>query len=455
MEPRFAVGFLNFVYGLSLLTGPFPTIALVLGAVALAFLVVRRSVKWWLFALACAAFAAAVSFAGGWAVIHLWYWWPEELPNAVLLYVGITLWAVILGCATAVDGLMRHRRLGAGTLHTSVLRSTAAVVAMALVVTVGAVQINAYFGQYPTIGSLIQGAPVLTQGVPHSAPAEGSQRFMTTSVRSRWTVADVPNAQGEVRSVAIAGKLSGFHARNAVVYLPPAYFSPQRPLLPVLVLVSGQPGSPESWLSATNLKYDLDLFAATHDGLAPVVVIPDPNGSDQANTMCMNSDLGQADNYMAKDVPEWINSHLEVDSNPAHWAVGGFSYGGTCALQMVTRHPDIFRSFVAISPEREPALAVNRQVTIDKAFNGDTAAFDAVLPLTLLGMNKYPHVQGLFASGHSDALYSENITVLEESAHKAGIVSTRESFPGGHSWAVANAALPSALSFLEGRLGFK
>ncbi|WP_104092411.1 alpha/beta hydrolase family protein [Arthrobacter sp. GMC3] len=445
---------MNFVYGLSLLSGPLPIISVILGGVALAFLVVRRSVKWWLFALVCAGLAAAVSFAGGWAVIHLWYWWPEDLPNTVLLYVGIIVWAVFLGCATAVGGLMRHRRSGAGTLRTSVVRATAAVAAMAIVATVGALQINAYFGQYPTVGSLVQGPPVLAQGVPHAAPAETSQRFMKSSVASRWSVSSAPDAQGEVRSVDIAGKLSGFHARNAVVYLPPAYFSPDRPLLPVLVLVSGQPGSPESWLSATNLKYDLDLFAAKHDGLAPVVVIPDPNGSDQANTMCMNSELGQADTYMAKDVPNWINSHLDVDSNPAHWAVGGFSYGGTCALQMVTRHPDIFQSFVAISPEQEPALAASRQVTIDKAFNGNTAAFDEVLPLTLLAKNKYPDVQGLFASGRSDSMYSENITVLERAAHKAGIESSRESFPGGHSWAVANAALPSALRFLEGRLGF-
>ena len=442
------------MYGLSLLTGPLPAIALVLGAVALAFLVVRRSARWWLFALVSAVVAAAVSYAGGWAVIHVWYWWPEDLPTTVLLYVGIILWAVILGCSTAVAGFLRHRRSGAGTLRTSVLRATAAVVAMALVVVVGALQINVYFGQYPTVGSLLQSAPVLTPGVPEVAPGHTSKRFMTTPVSARWKSADTLEAQGEVRSVAIPGTLSGFHARNAVVYLPPAYFARERPLLPVLVLVSGQPGAPESWMSATNLKYDLDQFAADHQGLAPIVVIPDPNGSDQANTMCMDSELGRADTYMAKDVPDWINSHLEVDANPAHWAVGGFSYGGTCALQMVTRHPDIFHSFVAISPEREPALAVSRQVTIDRAFHGDAAAFDAVVPLTLLSRHKYPEVQGLFASGRSDAMYSENIAVLERAAHNAGIVSSKESFPGGHSWAVANAALPTALKFLEGRMGF-
>lgn len=444
---------MNLVYGVNLLTGPLPSIALILGAAALAFLVVRRSVKWWLYALASAGVAAAVSFAGGWATIHLWYWWPEDLPSIVLLYVGLALWAVILGCTTAVLGFMRHRRSGGGAWPTSVVRATGALVAMALVVGVGAVQINAYFGQYPTVGSLLQDAPVLAQGVPHTALAESSNRFMTTPVSARWSENGALNARGEVRSVAIAGTLSGFQARNAVVYLPPAYFAPQRPLLPVLVLVSGQPGSPESWLSATNLKYDLDHFAAEHQGLAPVVVIPDPNGSDQANTMCMNSALGQADTYMARDVPAWIGSHLDVDTNPAHWAVGGFSYGGTCALQMVTRHAENFQSFVAISPEQEPALAADRNVTIERAFHGNAAAFDEAVPLTLLAKHQYPTVQGWFASGRSDSLYSENVSVLERATRTAGIATARESFPGGHSWAVANAALPAALGFLEGRLG--
>ncbi|GAC1489594.1 MAG: hypothetical protein NVS2B15_07440 [Pseudarthrobacter sp.] len=76
----------------------------------------------------------------------------------------------------------------------------------------------------------------------------------------------------------------------------------------------------------------MDAFAAAHDGLAPVVVIADLNGSDSGNTMCMDAMTARADTYLSVDVPAWIRATLHVDPDPARWAVGGFSFGGTCAL---------------------------------------------------------------------------------------------------------------------------
>lgn len=54
-------------------------------------------------------------------------------------------------------------------------------------------------------------------------------------------------ATGEVSKVAIPGAVSGFAAREAEVYLPPAYLSTPRARLPVLVLLAGQPASPTDW----------------------------------------------------------------------------------------------------------------------------------------------------------------------------------------------------------------
>ncbi|WP_181036061.1 esterase family protein [Arthrobacter sp. N199823] len=420
---------------------------------ALLFLLVRRSLCWWLFALASAVVAAAVSVFACWAVIHVLYIWPEDLPTTVQINVALLLWILALGCTTALVRLRRSRD-GAVQPSVSLRRRTLAVVAMVVALTTVGLRINADFGEFPTVRSLFSSQTMNLSTVAPPAPKhEPDSRFMAAGVSAHWHAPVGLPATGTVRSVPIAGTVSGFHARNAVVYLPPAYSAVNRPVLPVLVLVSGQPGSPESWLRSTDLVGQLDSFAAAHNGLAPVVVMPDPNGSDQANTMCMDSSMARADTYMSKDVPHWIKTHLDADTNPAHWAVGGFSYGGTCAMQMVTRHPGIYRTFLAISPEREPALAVNRSLTIERAFHGDAAAFDALVPLTLLAKNKYPDISGWFASGSQDATYSANVKVLQVAANKAGMSTQKSVFPGGHSWAVASAALPQGLAYVFARIG--
>ncbi len=150
------------------------------------------------------------------------------------------------------------------------------------------------------------------------------------------------SGQRPLHDRAIPGATSGFAARDAVVYLPPAYFANPRPLLPVLVMLAGQPGSPEDWLNGGKLAMTMDAFAREHHGLAPVVVVPDGTGSQLANPLCLDSQLGKVASYLAVDVPTWIKTHLQVDPDPRSWAVGGLSYGGTCSLQLATNHPEVY-----------------------------------------------------------------------------------------------------------------
>ncbi len=445
-------------FAIDLIGGPLPVVIALLAAASLIFLLGRRSVRWWLFAGVGAVGALLISYFLSWAVINLWFWWPEDLPFRVVIIFSLILWVLVLGVATILkrgkskSGWQVGSKSGSRAMS-RLGRRGLAVVATGTVLAFAGLQLNAIFGQYPTVGSLFGPQTSISTTAPPASQLAATERFMSTAVSRRWnTPAQLPS-KGTVLSVPIPGVVSGFAARNAIVYLPPAYHLAARPVLPVLVLVSGQPGSPESWLRSTSLVADLDAYAAAHEGLAPLVVIPDPNGSEQGNTMCMDTSLGRADTYMATDVPDWIKTNLDADTNPAHWAVGGFSFGGTCSLQMVTRHPDVFETFMAISPEREPALASKRSVTVSKAFHGDAAAFDALVPLTLLAHNSYPKAHGWFASGSEDATYSAYVKVLQDAARKAGMTTQSAEFPGGHSWAVASAALPQGFSFVFARLG--
>jgi len=140
---------------------------------------------------------------------------------------------------------------------------------------------------------------------------------------------------GRIAQVVIPGRVSQFGARPAWIYLPPAYLGSPRAVLPVLVLIPGQPGGPEDWLLAGRLAGIVDAFAAAHHGLAPVVAVPDVTGSVFGNPLCMDSRLGRTETYLATEVPEWVASNLQVD--PQRRAIGGFSFGGTCALQLAVR----------------------------------------------------------------------------------------------------------------------
>ena len=176
---------------------------------------------------------------------------------------------------------------------------------------------------------------------------------------------------GAVSEVVIPTDLVPLPRPVSVVVPTPAYLATPRARLPVLVLISGQPGTPRDWLEGGRLVPMMNSFAAAHAGLAPVVVMPDALGASLANPLCLDSRLGRAATYLAVDVPAWVRTHLQVDPDPRVWAVGGLSAGGTCALQLATTLPQVYPTFVDISGQAEPTLG-DRARTVAAAF-GDPA----------------------------------------------------------------------------------
>lgn len=169
-----------------------------------------------------------------------------------------------------------------------------------------------------------------------------------------WKAPEGMPIRGRVTTLPVPGTISGFSARDAQVYLPPSYFTNPRPLLPVLVLMAGQPGKPEDWLQGGKLTATMDAFARDHEGLAPVVVIADGTGSQMANPLCTDSSQGKVGTYLAKDLPAAVANAFQIDTNPRAWAIGGLSYGGTCSLQMATNYPEVYPTFLDLSGQLEP-----------------------------------------------------------------------------------------------------
>ncbi|MFF0813588.1 alpha/beta hydrolase [Rhodococcus sp. NPDC003318] len=437
---------MDWLYDVRLLSGPVPWVVTALAVLGVLWLVLaptahtarhlRRTVP------ICAVVAIVLTAAAWIGVEKWWRPFPDPVETSVYVWIGCAVFAIAL----AVGRLITDRR---------VRRGLATVLSALAVVAASAVHVNLVFDAYPTVrdalglpaaNALAFSAVPAPVADPVADPVEGSP------LDSVWTPpADVPDS-GRVVTVAIPGAVSGFAARDAEIYLPPAYFADPRPLLPVLVLLAGQPGSPGDWFAGGRLAQTMDAFAAQHDGLAPIVVVADGTGSTLANPLCLDSKLGNVDTYLATDVPAWVKANLQVDPDPRAWAVGGLSYGGTCSLQLATNHPDVYPTFLDLSGQLEPTLG-DRQRTVDAAFGGDDAAFTAVNPMDLMAARAFPGTAGVFVVGSDDHDYAPGAHTLYDAARQAGMDVRLVEIPGGHSFAVWSAGLERELGWLSKRLG--
>ncbi|WP_338080077.1 alpha/beta hydrolase [Antrihabitans stalactiti] len=357
----------------------------------------------------------------------------------------------VFACGVCAVVSVKPRMAAAASLAAKALSGTAAVAVLLAL----SVQTNVFFAQYPTIGDLlylppthevalsdVPGLTTVVTGVPLEPVWRRIPAAVTVGASPGRVVADVP----------IPGVRSGFSARSAQLYLPPAYFASPRPLLPVLILLPGQPGSPSDWFRGGRLTATLDAFASAHAGLAPVVVVADENGGSFDNPVCLDSRLGNAATYLAVDVPDWVRTHLQVDPAPTSWAIAGISSGGTCALQMATNYPQVYPTFFDMSGDAEPTLG-DRAQTVDAAFGGDTAAFARVNPVDLMRVRSYPETSGLFVTGVDDTDGIAAQRSVCSAAPAAGMRTRCVEVSGGHDWSVWSAALSDEMGWLAKRLG--
>ncbi|WP_018775713.1 alpha/beta hydrolase [Arthrobacter sp. 131MFCol6.1] len=466
---------MDYLDGLSLVDGPVVWLAWAAAAAGLAYLLRHAALRRTGFAHtgrrppgAAVAVAAAVTLIAAalvaavhWFLLYAVTVFPAELPGETLAWsvagvVALLLWLMRLlglwgrGRGGTNPGGTNPGGTNPGGTHRW-RSSAAATAALLAVLALSAVQINIYFGLNHTVGDLTGAAAARIQ--PLEADLTRAAGVPAATGLAHWQApAHLPD--GVIRKAVIPGTVSGFQSRDAYIYLPPAYLSSPRPALPVLVLFSGQPGSPADWLTGGALRSRLDRFAAEHAGVAPVAVVVDPNGSPSGNTLCLDSRIARADTFLARDVPDWINRTLDVDPDPRQWAAGGFSFGGTCAMQMLTRHPAVYTAALAFSSEEEPALAKVRAKTIEASFGADTAAFDRLTPLRVMAENRFDGHGVYFAAGDRDPQFSGYMDVLSEAARRAGFgVETHRIANAGHSWDVASGGLPGGLDFLARRWG--
>jgi hypothetical protein len=214
----------------SLVSGALPILLALAATAGVAWLLSGRRAPGFRVVAACAVGAVVITAAGAYLVRSVWRLIPDPLGVAVYSCVGVGLFVILL----AVVQAFRWRGPG---------RTAAVAIAAAVAVAACANQINLIYDAYPTVGAAL-GTQRLNE-IPFSeVTAPNRLRPDHDPVAAGWTAPPGLPAAGRLTHAAIPGTTSGFHARPAEIYLPPAYFADPRPQLPVLVLLAGQPGSP-------------------------------------------------------------------------------------------------------------------------------------------------------------------------------------------------------------------
>lgn len=420
------------IYSLDIADGPVFVGLLAAAAALLVLLVSARSTRWRILRLLVGASCGAMV---GLATVVVWNAvgaFGLYLPTGVARRLMAALAAMGVAVACLWDA-RAWRRVVAGF----------SVVVFGLA---GAAAINSYFGIDRTLGAVlgISSGPSIDLG---ALPSEGAAP--TAGPLYEWTPpADLP-AVGRRGTVDIPS--SGFAARKAGVYLPPAALTKEAPRLPLVVFMMGYPGTPDP----TVISDVLDAFAATHNGLAPIVVVADQIGT-RGDPVCADSAAyGPAESYILKDVVPWATRSLKVLDTRAQVAIGGYSNGGSCAFKFAAERPDLFGAMLTVSGEEYPG-SEDPASTIRDVFGGSTAAFEAAKPANILARHPgaYSHMTAVFTVGAEDQRFAPGVRRAADAAQRSGMKAIYRVVPGaGHVRGAVDGGLRAAFEELYPVLG--
>jgi S-formylglutathione hydrolase FrmB len=259
---------------------------------------------------------------------------------------------------------------------------------------------------------------------------------------------------GATLSVTIPGQGLKFTPRQAYVWVPPAWFAASRPQLPVIELLHGVPGQPSDWTRASYADATSLAFAKQHNGVAPILVMPDINGGLTADSECMNSSMfGQVETYLTKTVPEFMQKDFNARTRVGSFAIAGLSEGGTCAVTLALNNPQEYPAFANYSGLVSPQYQEDtEQQTIADLFDGSTANYNAHNPPYLLAHNRYAGLSGWFEAGQQDPVSEQAAHTLQGLSAKAGIDTCITTPPGAHNFDFFTLAFQNSLPWLSWKL---
>ena len=292
--------------------------------------------------------------------------------------------------------------------------------------------VNRDYGFYSSLDDLLGRVPANADGVAGPLP----------------DLRVAANQRGRVVQVRLGGGRSGL-TREALVYLPAAYFQPSqaRRRFPVVELFHGYPGNPGNWIRQLHLAQVLDAEIAARRLPAVIAVVPtdDDPGRDSE---CVNAVRGQQDEtYLAVDVPADLRHGFRALDTPRAWATVGYSTGGFCAVNLALHHPERYAAAASLSGYY--SAVVDRQTR--DLYKGSAAARRYNSPQWLVAHRRVSLPLYLVASrGDHEAMRSMQIMRFAAEGRLPIVTVTEPS--GGHNFHVWYDASLAAFEWLGAHL---
>lgn len=140
----------------------------------------------------------------------------------------------------------------------------------------------------------------------------------------------------------------------AAIYLPPSYNESTR-RFPVVYFLPGF-GTPIQYFTTYGVFQGFDLRRSLdsliHGGTIREMIVVMPNGLNfMGGSFYVNSPVtGNWEDFITRDLVRYVDQHYRTIPAPNARGITGYSMGGSGALSLAMKNPDLFSAVYALSP---------------------------------------------------------------------------------------------------------
>jgi enterochelin esterase-like enzyme len=374
--------------------------------------------------------------------LTIWVLW---LVAAATFVWGVFSWPKATGTGRFADLWQAYLRRSGSQL---------AVVATALLAIAGT--LNAQYDWYSSwsdLGTAFGGGDT-SVGSSEPVHAGGQLAAPIRSVREpRITgLTSDPGPDGQYMTVTLPGPVSKVSS-SVVVWLPQSYTqagSAHR-RYPVIEVFHGIPGSPREYSHDINLGKMVAGLADAGRMREAILVMPD-SSPHKVDTECVNGgSRGLAmEDWLTKDVPNWVRQSLRVQPDRQSWATMGLSTGGFCSSMAAMLHPQTYGSAIELGGYLTPQFDSHY-----RPFAYASAAWKRYDIVKLAAVSPPPVALWIETSKTDSLSYWGNKRLIA-TARAPMSVTADVLLDAGHRMSVWVGVMPTALSWLGSTMsGFR
>lgn len=242
---------------------------------------------------------------------------------------------------------------------------------------------------------------------------------------------------GRVFKTTMPAPSLGQARRNVMVYLPPSYDTPAAATrrYPVVYLLHGFPGRPNDWFALGHAGRTADSLIAARAIPEVVMIGPDGNRGFFGRSYYANAYDGSypLEDFMRGDLVRWADATFRTIADRRARALIGLSDGGTAAVNLALKHPDVFGAAAAHSADYRLKRGFDMSGIVGPA-RGAQPYLDALSPLVYLRRGDPPPWPALYLDcGTEDESIGDNheMHALLDSLRVPHVF---HAWPGSHTW---------------------